>query len=476
MPHLLEVNNLTAGIKKDGTLLQILNGVNFFIDEGEIVGLTGESGCGKTMTALSISNLLPDPIKILDGEVLFNDIPLTTLTEKELCSIRGKEISVIFQDTRQSLNPLMRVGAQITEMPELSGSADKTRALETLASLGFEEPELVFESFPHQLSGGMCQRVMAAIAAIRRPRLLLADEPSSAQDMESQQRVLSLLIEMNRKYKTSVLIISHDLSIIRQFCSRFLVMRAGKIIEESSTDSHFSALYPYGNFRRQENQTAKTALLSIRNVSFSYTSRRFSLFGKKEITPVLNDINLELQAGEIFGLTGKSGCGKTTLALCIAGLLDYEGEILLDGQKQKKPPPVQMLFQEAGASLNPTKKIGWLIEEPLVINKRYDKKERWRRVDEMLNRVGLDPSFKTRRVHELSGGQKQRVCLARALMLSPRLLIADEAISSLDIPAGIQILDLLRKLNKNFDLTILFISHNKDAVKYLCDRIAVMAI
>jgi len=215
-------------------------------------------------------------------------------------------------------------------------------------------------------------------------------------------------------------------------------------------------------------------LLSIRNVSCSYTSRKFGLFGKKEIKPVLKNINFDLQKGEIFGLTGKSGCGKTTLARCILGLIYYEGEILLDGQKQDKIPAIQMVFQETGASLNPCKNIGWLMEEPLIIHRIGNKEERKHKIDRMLLRVGLDPSYKTRRVHELSGGQKQRVCIARSLVLSPRLLIADEAISSLDVSAGAQILNLFKDLHKNMDLTILFISHNKDAVEYLCDRIAVM--
>jgi len=216
-----------------------------------------------------------------------------------------------------------------------------------------------------------------------------------------------------------------------------------------------------------------TALLSIRNVSNTYSDRRLDFFGRKEKKQVLNNVNLEIHHGEIFGLTGKSGCGKTTLARCILGLIDYEGEIALHDTEELKHQ-VQMVFQDPGASLNPTKKIGWLIEEPLVIHKIGTPEERAKKVDKMLLRVGLDSSYKTRRVHELSGGQKQRVCIARALILEPRLLIADEAISSLDVSAGVKILNLFKKLNKNSNLSILFISHNKDAVEYLCDRIAVM--
>jgi len=214
-------------------------------------------------------------------------------------------------------------------------------------------------------------------------------------------------------------------------------------------------------------------LLSIRNVSNTYVSRSLRLFGNKEIKPVLRNINLELQEGEISGLTGKSGCGKTTLARCILGLINYGGEILLRGRKPEVPQ-IQMVFQEPGASLNPKKKIGWLLEEPLVIHNKGGKQERKHMVDKMLLSVGLDPSYKSRLVHELSGGQKQRVCIARALIINPHLLIADEAISSLDVSAGVQILNLFKKLNKETGLSILFISHNKDTAEYLCDRIAVM--
>ncbi|MCL2804460.1 MAG: ABC transporter ATP-binding protein [Treponema sp.] len=245
---MLEVNNLTVGIKKE-ELLKAVNNISFKIEEGEIIGLAGESGSGKSMTAHAITNMLPSSFQILGGEIIYNGQSLTDMDEKELCRIRGKEIGMIFQEVRQSLNPLMRIGNQITEMlnnGKWTGRQKyKEQVLEMLVTLGFDEPKKVFDAFPHQLSGGMCQRVMTAIAAVCRPKLLLADEPSSALDEESQGRILSLLLEMNRKYKTSILIISHDLSIIRQFCSRFLVMYAGKIIEEGPAQMLFSPLHPY---------------------------------------------------------------------------------------------------------------------------------------------------------------------------------------------------------------------------------------
>lgn len=227
-------------------------------------------------------------------------------------------------------------------------------------------------------------------------------------------------------------------------------------------------------------QACNSHVLCLNNVSSAYTSKKFGLFGKKEIKPVLNSVSLQLKAGEILGLTGESGRGKTTLARCILGLIDYEGEIFIDGQKQPQkqhtPPArlVQLVFQESGVSLNPVKKIGWLLEEPLIIHKTGAKKERRQKVDEMLLKIGLDPSYKTRRVNELSGGQKQRICIGRALMINPKLLIADEAISSLDVSTGAQILNLLGALNESLGLGILFISHNKSAVEYLCGRIALM--
>jgi ABC-type glutathione transport system ATPase component len=491
---LLEVQNLTVSIQNQRTNFSPVAGISFTINAGEIVGLAGESGCGKTLTALSISGLLPAAPKVTGGAVLYHStsgevVDLRSLDEEAMRRIRGKEIAMIFQEPRQSLNPLMRVGAQIAETLQLHGADKKTAnkaALDTLRQLKFPEPEKIINAWPHQLSGGMCQRVMIAIAAICRPRLLIADEPLTALDMANQEHILSLLKQINREFGTAILFISHDLPLARHFCSRFLIMRSGKIIEEGPSETLFAApahsytsgligAIPSGTNHSQPPadipRDSARPLITIRNLSNTYVSRNFGLFGKKEIKPVLNNVNLDIAAGEIFGLSGESGCGKTTLARCILGLIDYQGEITIEGQR---PGAIQMVFQDPGASLNPVKKIGWLMEEPLIIHRLGTAHERSRKVDEMLARVGLDRSYKTRRASELSGGQKQRICIGRALMLDSKILIADEAISSLDVSVGMQILALFRELRESLGLTIIFISHNINTMRYFCDRIAVM--
>jgi len=520
LPVLLEARNISVAIRRGHKRVPILDDCSFTVNSGETVALVGESGCGKTFTALSVLRLPPPPAEITHGEILFHGgadgVPLNlrSIAEKDLCRIRGKEIAMVFQEPRQSLNPLMRIGTQIAETPELhvdkSGekrSKEKAAAevLELLQKLKFPDPERILGAYPHQLSGGMCQRVMIAIATICRPKLLIADEPTSSLDTENQDNIIALLEQINREFGTAILFISHDLSLARRFCSRTLVMRRGKIVEEGTSENVFSvpahpyttelvAAIPRGENRPPHspgitsvNSTGKaTPFLATRGLSNSYVSRNFGLFGKREIKPVLKNVNLEIAPGEIFGLSGESGGGKSTLARCILGLIPYDGDILIDGQPRQTARRgtsgrnrlggglVQMIFQEPGASLNPAKKIGWLLEEPLAIHRIGTPPERARMVDEMLALVGLEPFHRARRVHELSGGQKQRACIARALMLKPRMLIADEAISSLDVVSGTQILHLFRDLRKNLGLTILFISHNRTATEYICDKVAIM--
>jgi peptide/nickel transport system ATP-binding protein len=256
MACLLNVKNLTTAVKKDDKILKILDNISFTINEGEILGLAGESGCGKSISALSVPNLLPNSVKITEGEIIYKELSLTSKKKKKMQSIRRSEIAFLFQDSRSALNPLIKVGKQITEILELGRingvrngreqkARDKDLALEMLSSLGFGDPSGIFDAYPHQLSGGMCQRVMTAIAAIRKPKLLLADEPSSSLDVESEQKCLSVLLEMNKKNKMSLLIISHDLSIIQKYTNRFIIMYAGKIIEEGLSQFLFSPLHPY---------------------------------------------------------------------------------------------------------------------------------------------------------------------------------------------------------------------------------------
>ena len=246
---ILEVRDLSISFKKDEKTIRAVNGISFSVNKAEILGIAGESGCGKSLAALSIAGLLPQKASILSGEIIYKNLPLTTMSENELCGIRGKEISIIFQEYMQSLNPLLKAGRQIRETLDIRASENKIdnkrRVLEILRRLGFDEPKKVYNAYPHQLSGGMCQRVMAAIAAIGRPQLLLADEPSTALDSESRRRIFSLLAEMNRDYGAAIIVISHDLSIIQQFCSRYIVMYAGKIVEEGPSLSLFSPLHPY---------------------------------------------------------------------------------------------------------------------------------------------------------------------------------------------------------------------------------------
>jgi len=508
---LLEARGLSVGIMRKADCLTIINECGFAVHAGEIVALVGESGCGKTLASLSVLRLLPPVARITGGEILFfrgeaEPVKLSALAEKDLCRIRGKEIAMIFQEPRQSLNPLMRVGAQVAEALELHSTErsagaiarGKARAevLGLLRRLNFPEPEKTVAAFPHQLSGGMCQRVMIAIAAICRPKLLIADEPTSSLDTENQDNIIALLAQINREFGTAILFITHDLSLARRFSARALVMREGKIVEEGSSEDVFSApRHPYtaklvqaipAKKSRPQNRAAGIArkpapFLAIRDLSCSYASRSFGLFGKRETKRVLRNVNLDIGPGEIFGLAGESGCGKSTLARCVLGLVDYEGEILFGGRPRQNSGRLasgselaQMIFQEPGSSLNPTKKIGWLLEEPLAIHRVGTKRERACMVDEMLARVGLEPFHKERRARELSGGQKQRACIGRALMLNPKMLIADEATSALDVFSGAQILGLFRDLHKTLGLTILFISHDIAATESLCDRIAVM--
>lgn len=496
--YLLEVNNLHFGIHtKHKNKSTIVEGISFAIEPGEIIGIVGESGSGKTLTALSIIGLLPKQVKVFGGSILFEGNNLLGLNEKQLRNQKGNNISMIFQEPMTSLNPLIKVGGQVDEMlfnhSSLNKEEIRKKTLSMFEEVGLHDVEDVYEKYPHQLSGGMRQRVMIAMAMICNPKLMIADEPTTALDVTVQAQILELIKRLNKEYGTSVILISHDLGVVQSICNRALVMHEGKIVEEGFVKDLF--LHPKKEYTKDllkavpsilhrrpvENNNnilheeeikldqENDIILKIDNLNVFYDEKQNKLFGKTIKKPVLHDISLEVHRGEIFGIVGESGSGKSTLAKVISGIhKDMKGNIILKGSKP------QMVFQDSYGSLNPAKKVGWILEEPLKIKGGYSKKQRLEAVYEILEQVGLQKEHVHRYLNELSGGQRQRVNIANSLMLKSEFVILDEPVSALDVTVQAQILDLLIELRGKYNLTFLFISHDLNVIGQICDRVCVM--
>lgn len=492
---LLEVNKLEIGFQEKQGYKEIIKGISFDLSEGEILGIVGESGSGKSLTSLAIMDLLAHNAKIAEGSIVFAGRNLLTMTTEEKRAYKGNEISMVFQEPMTSLNPLMHVGEQVEEMLILHHADQSTsyreQVLNMLLEVGLKEPELLYHKYPHELSGGMRQRVMIAMAMICRPKLLIADEPTTALDVTVQAQILELIQKMNETYGTSVIFISHDLGVIQRICNRVLIMYNGEIVEEGQVKDIFESpqeeytkrllnAVPRGAAWVAKNQLSgmeldsvenkvKDTLLSVENLEVFYRSRGKHLFQKPSRKHAVRGVSFSIQEGEIFGIVGESGSGKSTVSKAILGLVkEWEGKINL----QAKMP--QMVFQDPYSSLNPSRTIGWILEEPLKIAGHLSKKERYERVCEMLENVGLTKDYYGRSIRSLSGGQRQRVAIANALMNRCKFIILDEPVSALDVTIQRQILDLLQELRKKYELTYLFISHDLNVVYELCDRIAVM--
>lgn len=489
--NLLEVNQLEIGILSGKKKKGIVNRISFGIKTGEIIGIVGESGSGKSMTALSILGLLPEGIKILNGSIQFEGKEITNFTKKQLRTLRGKNIGMIFQEPMTSLNPLVKVGIQVEEMllnhTKLNKEERKNAILSKFEEVGLEDCEKIYEKYPHQLSGGMRQRVMIAMAMICNPKLLIADEPTTALDVTVQSQILELIKKLNKEYGTSVILISHDLGVISSICNRALVVRQGRIIEEGLVTEIFqNPKEEYtknllrsvpgihnriGNIKMNTNQELshrKESILRIEGLDAFYEEKQEKSWkrGKKK---VLENISLEVYKGEIYGIVGESGSGKSTLAKVIAGIhKDINGSIIL---KETRP---MMVFQDSYGSLNPAKKISWILEEPLKICGGYSKRDRLHIVSDMLEQVGLEEEYKNRYLNELSGGQRQRVGIAASLMLQSEFIILDEPVSALDVTVQAQILNLLMHLREKYNLTLLFISHDLNVIRQICDRVCVL--
>ena len=480
MQPLVEIKDLTISFPEGDTTFEAVKNVSFTVEEGEIVGVVGESGSGKSMSALALMGLLKKNAQIPNGEILFRGENLLTMKPEDRRKLQGSEMAMVFQEPMTSLNPVMKIGKQVGESlrlhTDLKDEEIHKRVITALEEVGLTDAEAICGKYPHELSGGMRQRVMLAQATVCSPSLIVADEPTTALDVIVQAQILRLLKKIHEEKHTSILFISHDLNVIKEICSRVIVMYKGVIVEEGKTrevllhpkheyTKHLVASIP----QAKEYEGSGEAVLRLEDLNVYYDVKN-GLFSPKGKKHVIHGVNLTAHDGEILGIVGESGCGKSTLCKTILGLhKDYTGTVWM--QEGMHP---QMVFQDPFGSLNPAKTIGWILEEPLKLRGISEKKKRKEMVASMLEAVGLDASYASRKARELSGGQRQRISIATALLMDSRLIIADEPVSALDVTVQSQILNLLLKLHEERKMTLLFISHDLNIVRKICRRVMVI--
>ncbi|MDB5981003.1 MAG: microcin transporter ATP-binding protein YejF [Pseudomonas sp.] len=488
---LLRVSNLCVQVGADGPLA--VDHLSFDMAPGEIVALVGESGSGKTMAARAVIGLLPPPMRVASGRLLLGDRDLCGLPYEQLRGIRGAQIGMVFQEPMVSLNPTLTIGQQMAEGLRLHTDQDektiRNRSLEMLRRIGIDDPERCLSAFPHEFSGGMRQRIMLASVMLLRPALLIADEPTTALDTLAQADVIELMLELTREQGTAVLFISHDLSLVVRHAHKVVVMRHGKAIEIGPTEQIL--LGPKAEYTRQLLEALPTRghldaapsgspLVDMRNVTIDHPGRQ-RFFTRSKAKRAVDGVNLQIGAGETVALVGGSGSGKTTLGRSVVGLIKpTAGEIFFDGVDILKSAnrehrlQCQMIFQDPVSSLDPRARIAEILAEPLRHVPGLSSAERAERVRVILKDVGLGEEFAQRFPHQLSGGQRQRVAIGRALIRHPKLVIADEPISALDMTIQKQILELFERLQKQYGFACLFISHDLAAVERIAHRVAVM--
>ncbi len=495
---LLSVRDLSVAFRQNGEERISVDRVSFDIAEGETMALVGESGSGKSVSALSILKLLPYPAASHpSGEILFNGKDLMTASEPELRRVRGNDVTMIFQEPMTSLNPLHSVERQISEILKMhqgmSDQAARARTLELLHEVGIREPEKRLAAFPHQLSGGQRQRVMIAMALANKPKLLIADEPTTALDVTVQAQILQLLAELKQAQGMSMLFITHDLGIVRKIADRVCVMSKGKIVETGPTKEifdnpqheytkHLLAAEPKGEPPLADLSAKK--VMEGKDVRVWFPIKKGFLRKTVDHVKAVDGINVTLRAGQTLGVVGESGSGKTTLGLALSRMISSQGEIRFDGRdiakfsfKDMRPlrREMQIVFQDPFGSLSPRMTIADIIAEGLLVHEsKLSADARDERVVAALKEVNLDPESRFRYPHEFSGGQRQRIAIARAMVLNPKFVMLDEPTSALDMSVQAQVVDLLRTLQKKHDLAYLFISHDLKVVRALANDVLVM--
>lgn len=535
--EILSVQNLKVSFDTDGTKLTAVNGISYNLLKGETLGIVGESGSGKSVSCMSLLKLVPTPPGIYDsGIIKFDgeDKNLLDMRESEIRMYRGAEIAMIFQEPMTSLNPSHKCGRQVGEMLELHTDWNKQKiksyVLELFANVQLPDPERIYKSYPHQLSGGQLQRVMIAMAISCKPKILIADEPTTALDVTVQKTIIALLKELNRSNGNSTIFITHDLGVIHQIADKVMVMYQGEVKEYGAIaevfnnpkhpytkgllacrpplDKRFKRLPIVGDFLKMpENEheayvtsliepieayndhltiiESREPILVANNISKYYPSKS-NFFGKTtDYVKAVDDVSFSLRKGEIIGLVGESGCGKSTLGrvlLCLdeatAGTALFEGKDLFSMDKKslrKLRKDFQIIFQDPYSSLNPRMTVGESVMEPLKVHGLYkDAKERKEKVIELLEKVGMQADHYSRYPHQFSGGQRQRISIARSLGLNPKFILCDECVSALDVSVQAQVLNLLQDLKDEFDLSYIFISHDLSVIKFIADQVLVM--
>jgi len=500
----LDVAGLSVSVRGEDGEREVVSDLSFSLARGETLCIAGESGSGKSMTALAIMQLLPQPAaRISAGRIKLGDIDLAGLGENRMRRIRGDRIAMIFQEPMTSLNPVLSIGTQLIESIEahtdLSRGKARQRAVEALQAVRIPEAESRLGQFPHELSGGMRQRVMIAMALALRPDVLIADEPTTALDVTVQGEVLELLRDLQREHGTSVILITHDMGVVAEMADRVIVMRYGRMVEEGRAADIFArpqaaytrellaAVPRIGTgTRHQGSIPAPAKLVDVATVSELYVrfDMRGGFFGRvNRRVHAVEGVSFSIAPNETLALVGESGCGKSTTAKALAGLAPYSGDITIGGRnlagldreaRKAVRRDVQMIFQDPYASLDPRMRVGDLVAEPLLIHGIGSREERRERVAALFQRVGLSADQMDDYPHEFSGGQRQRICIARALTLRPKLIIADESVSALDVSVQARVLQLLKELQREFGVAYLFISHDMAVVENISDRVAVM--